>query len=91
VDEVSEVAAEAGAGNFAGIEALRRDEARVNQGAGLVVGDDGGAHAAAVEQARGTELQGGLAGAQETAGEHDGGAIRQAALTPHRHGLLPRR
>jgi hypothetical protein len=84
--EVSKAAAEAGAGYFTGIETGGGGHARIHQRAALIVGNDGGAQTAFVQQARGAQEQGSLARAQEAAGKDQGGAVRQAAPTLRRRG-----
>jgi hypothetical protein len=85
-DEIAEAAAEACAGDFSGIEAGCGGHAGIHQRAALIVGDDGGAQAATVEQARGAQQQGGLARAEESSDQDQERAIRQAAPTLRRRG-----
>ena len=71
-----------------GIEARCRGHACIHQRSPLIVGDDGAAHAALLQQACRAQQQGSFARAQEAACKDQCGAVialRQAAPTPRRH------
>jgi len=80
-DKIGEAAAETSVRNFSGIEAEGDGEAGIDQCAGLVISNDGGAQAAIVEQAGGAQDQGSFARAEKAANQSQRGAIRQVIPT----------